>query len=219
MALLNRHELNWSMSQAVRHLSSTGNLWRVLSGYLRLMKQRDVALGGSKMTEKHHRDSLWVTILDNPAIAAAVEYQVSKQSEDAGFVYLLIESKNLYTVVEFKNIERPFLNLRTSKTKQTTQDLTNMSLTDILHLQFHKRDKFQKGTIQKWVDGDVCDHLRSYVMGQTVQHHSIGKNFRAFAVVIIGSCQILVREMDHKGEWKSDWNLVKEPDSTYRCIE
>jgi len=44
MALLNRHELHWSMSQEVRSLSSSGEVRRILSGYLRLMKQRDVVV-------------------------------------------------------------------------------------------------------------------------------------------------------------------------------
>ncbi|KAF8247351.1 hypothetical protein K440DRAFT_303153 [Wilcoxina mikolae CBS 423.85] len=162
MALLNRHELYWSMSQAVRFLSSTGDLRRVLSGYLRLMKQCDVARGESKMTEQFHRDSFWVTILDNPAISATVEYHVSKQSEDAGFVDLLIESKNLYTVVEFKNIELPFLNLWTSRNKQKTQDLINMSLADILHLQFHKREGFGQALFRSgWTGMSAinCDRM------------------------------------------------------------
>ncbi|KAF8536318.1 hypothetical protein BDD12DRAFT_807873 [Trichophaea hybrida] len=146
-------------------------------------------------------------------------YQVSKQSEDDGFVDLLIESKTWYTVVGFKNIELPYLDLQGIKDEEMVQHLTDMSLTDILHLQFNKRDEFRSGTIQKWVDGEVYDQLRSYIMGQTVQDNSVGKTIRAFVVVIIGSCQILVREMNSDGKWQGRWNLVLEPDYNYWCTE
>jgi len=108
---------------------------------------------------------------------------------NAGFVDLLIESKNLYTVVEFKNIELPFLNWRTSKTtKQKTEDLTDMSLTDMLQLQFHKRDKFRTRTIQKWVDGGSVRSTAIVCHGSDDATQQYGKELRAFAAVIIGSC-------------------------------
>jgi len=63
-----------------------------------MAEQRDVAQGRSKMTEQFHRNSFWVTTLDNTAISPTVEYQVSKQSEDAGFVLFLF-IHTLFTVI------------------------------------------------------------------------------------------------------------------------
>ena len=38
---------------------------------------------------------------------------------------------------------------------------------------------------------------------------SVGERFRAYAAVIIGSRHILIREMDHKGEWTGGWRLIQ----------
>ena len=91
-----------------------------------------------------------------------------------------------------------------------------MTLTEILELKF-KGDKFRSGTIQNWVhgitgesedSGSVREQLRSYIMGRTVQEEIADKNFRAFAVVIIGSRQILMREMGRDGEWVGEFQLA-----------
>jgi hypothetical protein len=42
-----------------------------------------------------------------------------------------------------------------------------------------------------------------------VQEEIAGKDFRGFAVVIVGSRQILVREMDRDGNWVSEFELAK----------
>ena len=91
-----------------------------------------------------------------------------------------------------------------------------MELDDILELKF-KDDKFRSGTVGDWIDGrgsdpksgDVRKQLYSYVTGPTVQKEIVDKNFRAFAVVIVGSRQILVREMDSHGNWVSEFQLAK----------
>jgi hypothetical protein len=41
-----------------------------------------------------------------------------------------------------------------------------------------------------------------------VQEEITGKNFRAFVVVIVGSRQILVREMNGRGEWVKEFRLA-----------
>jgi hypothetical protein len=43
----------------------------VLIGYCHLMRQRDVIGNAFKKTEENHRDSIWVTILENLAIKAS----------------------------------------------------------------------------------------------------------------------------------------------------
>jgi hypothetical protein len=67
-ALLDRHGLYSSMKNALYSLARTGNPMNVLAGYCHLMRQRDVIGDAFKKTEEHHRDSIWFTILENPAI-------------------------------------------------------------------------------------------------------------------------------------------------------
>jgi hypothetical protein len=93
-----------------------------------------------------------------------------------------------------------------------------MRLHEILRLKF-SGDQFRRGTIHNWIDGEkasskdeisgsVREQLRSYVLGPTVQKEIADKNFRAFAVVIVGSRQILVREMDRRGDWVNEFQLA-----------
>jgi hypothetical protein len=78
-ALLDRLGLYSSMKDALYTLASTGNLMDVLNGYCRLMRHYDVAKDVfTKKKEEHHRESIWVTILENPAIKPKVEYEVKK---------------------------------------------------------------------------------------------------------------------------------------------
>jgi hypothetical protein len=176
-----------------------------------------VTFAGS-LDEEHHRDSIWVTILENPAIKPKVEYQVRKwTNNNKGFVNLLItDNKNHYTVIEFKNIPIRYLELIGEENDKAGQ-LEAMRLDEILELKF-KGDKFRSGTIQNWIGGGKCNdansgkvykQLQSYVKDPTVQEEIAGKDFRAFTVVIVGSRQILVREMDRDGNWVSEFQLAK----------
>jgi hypothetical protein len=91
-----------------------------------------------------------------------------------------------------------------------------MVLNKILRLKF-KGDQYRSGTIQNWIDGrrnsrnsgSVRKQLQSYITDPTVQKEIADKNFRAFAVVIVGSRQILVREMDRHGNWVSWFELAE----------
>jgi hypothetical protein len=95
------------------------------------------------------------------------------------------------------------------------KQLEAMRLDEILELEF-KGDKHRSGTIRNWIEG-TCDdpnsgsvrkQLQSYIMGPTVQNEIAGKNFRALVAVIVGSRQILVREMDMRGNWVSEFQLA-----------
>jgi hypothetical protein len=96
------------------------------------------------------------------------------------------------------------------------EQLEAMKLNEILRLKF-KGDKFRTGTIRNWIDGkgssprsgEVRNQLHSYVTGPTVKEEIADKNFRAFAAVIVGSRQILVREMDRHGNWVNNFQLAK----------
>jgi len=77
-ALLHRLGLYQSMGNALRALARTGNPIGVLTGYLHLIRQRDVFGDAFAKKEEHHRDSIWISILENPAIKPAAEYEVRK---------------------------------------------------------------------------------------------------------------------------------------------
>src|SRR5271154_3050206 len=78
LALLDRHGLYSSMKDALYTLARTGNPMDVLIGYCHLMRQRDIMGNAFIKNEEYHRDSIWVTILKNPAIKPMIEYQVGK---------------------------------------------------------------------------------------------------------------------------------------------
>jgi hypothetical protein len=77
-ALLDRLGLYQSMRTALHTLAETGNPMDVLNGYCHLMRQRDIIGDAFKKTEEHHRDSIWITVLENPAIKPVAEYEVKK---------------------------------------------------------------------------------------------------------------------------------------------
>jgi hypothetical protein len=108
------------------------------------------------------------------------------------------------------------LGLEGERTIDKVEKLEAMRLNGVLGLKF-KADKFRTGTIRNWIDGngwgaksgEVRKQLQSYVTGPTMQKEIVGKDFRAFAAVIVGSRQILVREMDSHGDWVSEFQLAK----------
>jgi hypothetical protein len=101
------------------------------------------------------------------------------------------------------------------ETIDKAKQLEAIGLNRILGLKF-KGDKHRSGTIRNWIDGNrntptsgaVRKQLQSYIAGATVQKEIVDKNFRAFAVTIVGSRQILVREMDRHGKWVKGFQLA-----------
>ena len=126
-----------------------------------------------------------------------------------------LRTTRTFTVIEFKNIQIPYLGLNGEKNIDKAEELEAMGLNKILRLKF-ERDLYRSGTIQNWIDGrgysknsgSVRKQLQSYILGPTVQKDIAEKNFRAFVVVIVGSRQILVREMDRHGNWVSQFQLA-----------
>jgi len=120
--------------------------------------------------------------------------------------------KGRYTVIEFKNIQIKFLDLQGYKLEDKAKHLVDMSLPQILKLRI--TGKYFPGPIENRLvedirnEGDIHKQLREYVTSKTVKEDSEGRTFRAFAVVIIGSRHILIREMDKMGKWKSPSRLV-----------
>ena len=103
-------------------------------------------------------------------------------------------------------------------TGDKAKHLEAMKLNQILKLKFSKYDQYRSGTIRNWFDGksradmnsgNVRKQLQSYIMGPTVQQEIAGKKFRAFVVAILGSRQILMREMDWNGNWVDEFQLAQ----------
>ena len=129
-----------------------------------------------------------------------------QQTNNKGFIDLVIESEDFCTVVEFKNIQISYLDLKDKGLDDKAKKLKAMTVEEVLGLLF--KDKFRSGTIREWVERDVFTQLQSYTKGRTANEHSVDKKFRAYAAVIIGSRQILIREMDRNGSWVGDYELV-----------
>ena len=132
---------------------------------------------------------------------------------------LVTNEKELYTVIEFKNIPLNTLDIEGRIINDKAKLLEGMILKEILQLRFDG-NKRGSGTIQDWFDGDeekknygeVRKQLQEYIRGSTVQKEIAEiagkKNFRAFAAVIVGSRQILMREMGADGEWVDEFQLA-----------
>src|SRR5947209_7418830 len=74
-ALMDRHWLYQIMRNSLYELADSGNPMDVLSGYCRLMRDRDVGRAAFEKKEKH---SILITILENGAIQPTAEYEVKK---------------------------------------------------------------------------------------------------------------------------------------------
>lgn len=216
-ALLDRLGLYNSIKNTLYTLAQTGNPMGALAAYCHLMRQYDVIGDAFLKNEGHHRSIIQVAILENPAIKPTAEFIVRKWTNNIGFVDLLItDNENLYTVIEFKNIQIRYLGLTGEEDINKAEQLKAMGLNKVLGLKF-SGDQFRSGTIRNWIDGkrkdsisgSVRKQLQSYIKGSTVQKEIADKNFRAFAVVIVGSRKILVREMDRDGNWVGDFKLAE----------
>lgn len=131
---------------------------------------------------------------------------------------LVTNEKGLYTVIEFKNILINTLDIEGRIIDDKAKLLEGMILKEVLQLRF---DGNRRGsvTLQDWFDGDdqknygeVRKQLQEYIRGSTVQKEIAEvagkKNFRAFAAVIVGARQILMREMGADGEWVDEFQLA-----------
>ena len=77
-AILSQAGLYKAITNARYTLSVDGNVKDVLTGYRTLMLQRDVGYSSFRKNEEEHRDSIWYTILENPALVPRAEYRVRK---------------------------------------------------------------------------------------------------------------------------------------------
>ena|SRR5438045_8364241 len=118
--------------------------------------------------------------------------------------------------MEFKNIKIRNLDIMGKTAEDKARQLEDMMLRDILKLRCIGNPSWL-GTIEDWIDGDnhknkddgkVCEQLQSYIMGSTIQKEIVGKNLRAFVVVIFRSHQILICKMDRDGKLVGEFELA-----------
>jgi len=131
------------------------------------------------------------------------------KGRSCGLIDMVITSnppKGRYTVIEFKNIQIDYLDLQGYMRIDKAKQLVDMSLPQILKLRI--KGIHHPGPIEEWLEGDIREQLSKYVTSATVREDSMGNTFRAYAVVIIGSRHILIREMDDMGKWKGVSRLV-----------
>ena len=84
--------------------------------------------------------------------------------------------------------------------------LSTYSLNKVLGINFGKNEKFRAGELREWIIDEAAPQLKSQIMSEEVQKQLKGLSLKASIVVIIGSRQILVWDMD------ADGNLMGEPD-------
>jgi hypothetical protein len=77
----------------------------------------------------------------------------------------------------------------------------------VLDINFDKNDKYHVGKLKEWIIDRAAPQLKSYVMSEEVKKQlEDGLSLKANIVIIVGSRQILVWDMDRDG------NLSDEPD-------
>ncbi|KAG0136191.1 hypothetical protein HOY82DRAFT_625832 [Tuber indicum] len=201
-ALLDHFGLLSTMEEAMRFLTLHGKIEKVLGGYKELMAKRDVYDSGYAMKERDHRDSFYVYTLANHALYSKPEYRITTLSGHLGFIDLVISLPNHFIVTEWKAINIEFVDTKVSLDRQEKADLiAGLDINGVLDLKFNKKERFKKGTIRRWIASDVTAQLRKYVLSQEVQVEAKEREFHAHLVVVVGSRQILIWDMDREGNW------------------
>ncbi|KAG0136190.1 hypothetical protein HOY82DRAFT_625829 [Tuber indicum] len=201
-ALLDHFGLLSTMEEAMRFLTLHGKIEKVLGGYQELMAKRDVYDSGYAMKERDHRDSFYVYTLANHALYSKPEYRITTLSGHLGFIDLVISLPNHFIVTEWKAINIEFVDTKLSLDRQEKADLiAGLDINGVLDLKFNKKERFKKGTIRRWIAWEVTSLLRKYVLSKEVQEEAKGRQFHAHLIVVIGSRQILIWDMDQDGNW------------------
>ena len=88
---------------------------------------------------------------------------------------------------------------RTMREKKASL-LSNYSCNNVLGINFSKTDKFRVGKLRKWIVDEAAPQLKSYIMSEEIKKKLGGRSLKAHVVVVVGSRQILVWDMDDDGE-------------------
>jgi hypothetical protein len=221
-AVLEKYELRETLNTALDRLDIDGNIRPVLRCYRNLMVQRDVHENDFWKSEETHRDSFYFSLLRNPSLRPQVEFQLTKPNKRPGRADIVLRVGNHLLVMEWKVLPIDFLDIpiprqRSKKGTRATERImrqnkasvpSTYSRNKVLDINFDKNDKFHVGKLKEWIIDRAAPQLKSYVMSEEVkkQLEDDDLSLKANIVIIVGSRQILVWDMDRDG------NLSDEPD-------
>jgi hypothetical protein len=226
-AVLEKYELRETLNSALKGLEIDGDMRPLLRCYRKLMVQRDVDENDFQKSEEIHRDSFFFSLLRNPSLGPQVEFELIKPNRTPGRADIVLPIGNHLIVMEWKVIPIDFLDIpiprqrskkftgatepsreliMRNKRKKKASVLSTYSLNKILGINFGKNDKFRVGELKKWIIDEAAPQLKSQIMSEEVQKQLKGLSLKASIVILIGSRQIVIWDMD------ADGNLVGEPD-------
>ena len=223
--LSEKYELRETLDSALKGLEIDGDMRPVLRCYRKLMVQRDVHENDFQKSEETHRDSFYFSLLKNPSLRPQVEFQLTNKT--SGHADIVLPVGNHLIVMEWKVIPIDFLDIpiprrrskkvtgatklshepiMRNKREKKASVLSTYALNKVLGINFGKNDKFRVGELKEWIIDKVAPQLKSQIMSEEVQKQLESLSLKASIVIIIGSRQIPVWDMD------ADGNLVGEPD-------
>jgi len=226
-AVLEKYKLRETLDSALKGLEIDGDVRPVLRCYRKLMVQRDVHENDFRKSEETHRDSFYFSLLKNPSLRPQVEFQLTKPNKPPGRADIVLPVGNHLIVMEWKVIPIDFLDIpiprrrskkvtgatklshepiMRNKREKKASVLSTYALNKVLGINFGKNDKFRVGELKEWIIDKVAPQLKSQIMSEEVQKQLESLSLKASIVIIIGSRQIPVWDMD------ADGNLVGEPD-------
>lgn len=115
----------------------------------------------------------------------------------------MVSSHNFLIVMEFKVIQIDFLAIgKTSERIPKAKALQELEVDQVLNLEFANMDKHRRGmNIREWIEKDVRGQLKGYVASPEVQARLGERQLLAHLVLIVGSRQIVIWDIDENGAW------------------
>jgi hypothetical protein len=217
-AVLEKYELRDNLRSVLERLEIDGDIRPVLRCYRDLMVQRDVHVNDFQKSEEFHRDSFYFSLLHNAALRPHAEFQLTNKAP--GRCDIVLPVRKHLIVMEWKVLPIDFLDIPIPKqrskrvTKATKASvLSKYSCDKVLDINFGKNDKFRVGKLQEWIINEVAPQLKSYILSEEMKKMLLedGRSLKAHIVIIVGSRQILVWDMDSDGKLAEAPDLVSKP--------
>jgi hypothetical protein len=217
-AVLEKYELRDNLRSVLERLEIDGDIRPVLRCYRDLMVQRDVHVNDFQKSEEIHRDSFYFSLLHNAALRPHAEFQLTKPNKAPGRCDIVLPVHKHLIVMEWKALPIDFLDIPIPKqrSKRVTTAikasvLSKYSCDKVLDINFGKNDKFHVGKLQEWIIDEVAPQLKSYILSEEMKKMLLedGRSLKAHIVIIVGSRQILVWDMDGDGKLAEAPDLVE----------
>jgi hypothetical protein len=119
----------------------------------------------------------------------------------------VLEVPGRLIISEWKFYRLSFLTIRDETGKELSlfgkaENLCNYTLQQVLDLEFGDWDDYHRGTIKDFVEQNVASQLRDYISSKEVTQMAKEKELelQAHLVIIVGSRQILLWDMDKDGK-------------------